>query len=35
MRMINADALLNALGISEGGDCDKCPLVRGVERQEE
>lgn len=24
MRLIDADALLNTLGIGEGGDCDKC-----------
>ena len=24
MRLIDADALLNALGIGEGGDCEKC-----------
>ena len=24
MRLIDADALLNTLGIGEGGDCEKC-----------
>ena len=30
MRLIDADELLNALGIGEGGDCNKCKFKKDV-----
>ena len=30
MRLIDADALLNALDIGEGGDCNKCKFKKDV-----